>query len=111
MSPSLVVSIGRRNLSDYQRYVLALSTKPIIEERESARQQDGQGGVLLNPNSDEATSNIFTVDARPITSPVEPTTAIRTDTAVASPARNRKVDNKVTAKVAWAWRFRVGSKP
>lgn len=102
MSPSFGVSIGRHNLSDSQRYVLALPTKPIIEARVSARQQGGQSGVLLSPNSDEATLNIFTVDSRPIASPVEPTTATRTDTAVASLARNRKVDNKVTAKVAWA---------
>lgn len=39
--------------------------KPIIEARALARQQGGQGGILLSPNSDEATP------------------ATRTDTAVA----------------------------
>jgi phage N-6-adenine-methyltransferase len=45
---------GRRNLSDYQRGVLALRMKPIMEERARAQQQGGQGGVLLSQKSDEA---------------------------------------------------------
>jgi hypothetical protein len=32
--------------------------KPIIEARALARQQGGQGGILLSPNSDEATPAI-----------------------------------------------------
>lgn len=45
---------GRRNLSDYQRGVLALRMKPIMEERARAQQKGGQGGVLLSQKSDEA---------------------------------------------------------
>lgn len=45
---------GRRNLSDYQRGVLALRMKPIMEERARAQQQGGQGGILLSQKSDEA---------------------------------------------------------
>lgn len=45
---------GRRNISDYQRGVLALKLKPVIEERARANQQGGQGGILLRQNSDEA---------------------------------------------------------
>ena len=74
---------GRRNLSDYQRGVLALRMKPIIEARALARQQGGQGGVLLSPISDEATSDIFTSEVQMV-APVEPAAPIRTDAAVAS---------------------------
>ena len=54
---------GRRNLSDYQRGVLALRMKPIIEARALARQQGGQGGILLGQNSDEARPTIRTDEA------------------------------------------------
>lgn len=59
---------GRRNLNDYQRGVLALRMKPIIEARAKGQQATSTGGLnpQLSPKSDEG---------------VQP---IRTDTAVAS---------------------------
>jgi hypothetical protein len=59
---------GRRNLNDYQRGVLALRMKPIIEARAKGQQATSTGGLKLqlSPKSDEG---------------VQP---IRTDTAVAS---------------------------
>lgn len=72
---------GRRNLSDYQRGVLALRMKPIIEAR--ARAQQGER-TDIRPISDESTADIFTGEAKPVApaSPIAP--PIRTDTAVAS---------------------------
>ena len=40
--------------------------KPIFEARAFARQQGGQGGVLLRPKSDEGTSDIFTGEVQPV---------------------------------------------
>lgn len=45
---------GRRNLEAYDRGVLALKVKPMIAKRAKERQRCGQGGVLLNQKSDEA---------------------------------------------------------
>ena len=42
-----------------------LRMKPIIEARALARQQGGQGGILLSLNSDKATPNIFTGEIEP----------------------------------------------
>ena len=85
-------------MSDYQRGVLALRMKPIIEARALARQQGGQGGVLLSPISDEATPDIFTSEVQMV-APVEPAApAIRTDAAVASLASGgQAVANTFTA--------------
>lgn len=73
---------GRRNLSDYQRGVLALRMKPIIEARALARQQGGQGGILLSQISDEATPDIFTNETAPAILQEAPKPTIRTDEAV-----------------------------
>jgi N6-adenosine-specific RNA methylase IME4 len=45
---------GRRNLNDFQRTELQLRKKGAIAARAKARQQGGQGGVLLSENSTEA---------------------------------------------------------
>lgn len=45
---------GRRNLSAYDRSLLALKLKPVIAEQAKERQKGGQGGVLLSQKSDEA---------------------------------------------------------
>ena len=45
---------GRRNLTPYDRSLLALKLKPVIAERAKERQKGGQGGVLLSQKSDEA---------------------------------------------------------
>lgn len=47
--------LGRRNINAYQRTWLALSLKPILEDRAKVRQRGGQGGALLLQNSAEAT--------------------------------------------------------
>lgn len=74
---------GRRNLSDYQRGVLALRMKPIIEARALAKML---AGVSSNPSeiSHEGTQEIFSGEVKQA-APVEaPKPAIRTDEAVAS---------------------------
>lgn len=45
---------GRRNLSAYDRSLLALKLKPVIAEKAKERQKGGQGGMLLSQKSDEA---------------------------------------------------------
>ena len=48
---------GRRNLSDYQRGVLALRLKPIIEARAKEKQKLSEGrGIKGSPNSDDLKS-------------------------------------------------------
>ena len=44
----------RRNLSKYDRSVLALQLEPLYAAEAKRRQQGGQGGVLLSQKSDEA---------------------------------------------------------
>ena len=46
--------LGRRNLTKFARGELVLKGKPLIAARAKTRQQGGQGGVLLLPNSVEA---------------------------------------------------------
>ncbi len=46
---------GRRNLSKYDRSVLALQLEPLYAAEARRRQQGGQGGILLRQKSDEAT--------------------------------------------------------
>lgn len=46
--------LGRRNLSKYDRSILALRLKPVIAERAKERKKGGQGGVLLSQKSDKA---------------------------------------------------------
>lgn len=79
---------GRRNLSDYQRGVLALRMKPIIEARALARQQGGQGGILLSEMSHEATPAIRTDEGNAIgggksSEKSHETSPMRTDEVVA----------------------------
>ena len=45
---------GRRNLSAYDRSVLALKLKPLLAKQAKKRQKGGQGGILLSQKSDEA---------------------------------------------------------
>lgn len=45
---------GRRNLSKYDRSVLALQLEPLYAAEAKRRQQGGQGGILLRQKSDEA---------------------------------------------------------
>jgi N6-adenosine-specific RNA methylase IME4 len=45
---------GRRNLSNYQRSVLALELEDVFKEKAKERQKGGQGGILLSQKSDEA---------------------------------------------------------
>ena len=74
----------RRNLSDYQRGVLALRMKPIFEARALASYQANVGRpVKSSPISDAITPDIFTGEVQPVT-PVKAPAPIRTDTAVAS---------------------------
>jgi hypothetical protein len=47
-------NLHRRQLSTSQRATVALSLKPMFEERAKENQKGGQGGVLLKPNSSEA---------------------------------------------------------
>ena len=73
---------GRRNLSDYQRGVLALRMKPIIEAR--AKEQQLRKSESVSEISHEQTPDIFTNEVQPV-APVEVLKpAIRTDEAVAS---------------------------
>lgn len=75
---------GRRNLSDYQRGVLALRMKPIFEARAKAQQLSTLAqNVTVSPKSDERTPDIFTGEVQPV-APVKAPAPIRTDTAVAS---------------------------
>lgn len=75
---------GRRNLSDYQRGVLALRMKPIIEARaDAARIAGNSSGGKSSPISD-ATPDIFTNEVQRVAAPEPVAPAIRTDTAVAS---------------------------
>ena len=76
---------GRRNLSSYQRGVLALRLKPIFEARALARQQEGVNQYSsLSENSHEATPDIFTNEVRPVAQVETPKPTLRTDVAVAS---------------------------
>jgi 16S rRNA G966 N2-methylase RsmD len=45
---------GRRNLSNYQRSVLALELEEVFSKKAKENQQGGQGGVLLKQKSAEA---------------------------------------------------------
>ena len=45
---------GRRNLSNYQRSVLALELEDVFSNKAKEKQKGGQGGVLLKQNSAEA---------------------------------------------------------
>jgi len=45
---------GRRNLSNYQRSVLALELEEVFSLKAKEKQKGGQGGVLLKQNSAEA---------------------------------------------------------
>lgn len=45
---------GRRNLSNYQRSVLALQLEDVFKAKAKEKQRGGQGGVLLSQKSDEA---------------------------------------------------------
>ena len=45
---------GRRNLSNYQRSVLALELEQVFSNKAKERQKGGQGGILLSQKSDEA---------------------------------------------------------
>lgn len=76
---------GRRNLSDYQRGVLALRMKPIFEARALANMaaRKGEQAGASSPKSDELTPDIFTGEVQPV-APVKAPAPIRTDTAVAS---------------------------
>jgi N6-adenosine-specific RNA methylase IME4 len=47
---------GRRNLSNYQRSVLALRLEPIFQEKAKENQKGGKGGILLSLNSEKATA-------------------------------------------------------
>ena len=49
--------LGRRNISNYVRAELALKLKPVIAEKAKERQKGGQGGVLLNQNSEKANTS------------------------------------------------------
>ena len=72
-------------MSDYQRGVLALRMKPIIEARAFTRQLSTlTQNTAVSPNSDERTLDIFTADAQPTAPAIEPAAPIRTDAAVAS---------------------------
>jgi hypothetical protein len=51
---------GRRNLSNYQRSVLALELESVFREKAKEKQKGGQGGVLLSLKSDEAKQEIST---------------------------------------------------
>ena len=51
---------SRRNLSAYQRSILALVLEPLISAKAKGRQACGQGGVLLCQNSDKAKDKIDT---------------------------------------------------
>ena len=53
----IINQFSRRNLSAYDRALLALKYKPIFEKKARERQKCGQGGLLLNQNSDEANTN------------------------------------------------------
>lgn len=77
---------GRRNLSDYQRGVLALRMKPIFEARALANMiaRKGDQAGASSPNSDELTPDIFTRESPATTQPEPAKPAIRTDVAVAS---------------------------
>ena len=45
---------GRRNLSNYQRSVLALELEEVFSKKAKEKQKGGQGGVLLSPTLAEA---------------------------------------------------------
>tara|TARA_R100001015_G_C4620740_1_gene177762 strand:+ start:50 stop:1186 length:1137 start_codon:yes stop_codon:yes gene_type:complete len=45
---------GRRNLSNYQRSVLALQLEEVFSKKAKENQKGGQGGLLLKQNSSEA---------------------------------------------------------
>lgn len=76
---------GRRNLSDYQRGVLALRMKPIIEARARVQQLSTLAqNVTVSPISDERTPDIFTGEVQAAAPFETPPPAIRTDAAVAS---------------------------
>lgn len=49
--------LGRRNIPNYVRAELALKLKPVIAEKAKERQKGGQGGVLLNQNSEKANTS------------------------------------------------------
>jgi N6-adenosine-specific RNA methylase IME4 len=51
---------GRRNLSNYQRSVLALQLESVFKEKAKEKQKGGQGGVLLSQKSDEAKQEVST---------------------------------------------------
>jgi N6-adenosine-specific RNA methylase IME4 len=51
---------GRRNLSNYQRSVLALELESVFSERAKEKQKGGQGGILLSQKSDEAKQEVST---------------------------------------------------
>jgi len=77
---------GRRNLSDYQRGVLALRMKPIIEKRADAARIAGNAIGGKSSLISDATPDIFTEEAPAfaLTETPTPAPAIRTDAAVAS---------------------------
>lgn len=83
-APSRTHQTGLQPRARASRYaginpVLALRMKPIIEARALARQQGGQGGVLLSEKSHKATPDIFTGDIQPIAPTEAPKPDIRTD--------------------------------
>lgn len=74
---------GRRNLNDYQRGVLALRMKPIIEARARTQQLSALvQNAAVSQKSDERTTDIFTSEIHPLASVEAPKPAIRTDEAV-----------------------------
>ena len=75
---------GRRNLSDYQRGVLALRMKPIIEARADAARIAGNSSGGKSSLISDATQDIFTNEVHPVAAPEPAAPAIRTDAAVAS---------------------------
>lgn len=77
---------GRRNLSDYQRGVLALRMKPIIEARALANMaaRKGEQAGSTSEKSHELIADIFTNEVQPVAPAETPKPAIRTDEAVAS---------------------------
>jgi len=101
---------GRRNLSDYQRGVLALRMKPIIEKRADAARIAGNSfGGKSSLISDE-TPDIFTGEFKSAVPVETPPSAIRTDAAVASLANLgkdtiRKIEQieKVAAPEVKSW--------